>query len=56
MTSQSSSSKSNKSDDEINVEKEDTGSGSSNKQRFSHVYQYFTWNELTSCWDCLYCE
>ena len=54
MTSQSSSSKSNKSDDEINVKKEDTGS--SNKQRFSHVYQYFTWNELTSRWNCFYCE
>lgn len=56
MSSQSSSSKSNRSDEIIIVEKEDTGSGSSNKQRFSLAYKFFTFDEVVSRWNCDYCE
>jgi len=59
MTSQSSqssksSSKSNRSG--FNIDEGNTGSGSSNKQRFSSVYQYFTFDESKNRWNCDYCE
>ena len=52
--SESSSSKSNKSDDCNIIDKDD--SNSSNKQRFSDVYQFFTLNESTNRWKCGYCK
>ena len=62
MTSQSSqssqssksSSKSNRSG--FNIDEGNTGSDSFNKQRFSSVYQYFTFDELKNHWNCDYCE
>lgn len=56
MSSRSSSSESNKSDNVIIIEKDDTASGGSNKQRFSHAYQYFTFDESMSRWNCNHCE
>lgn len=52
--SESSSSKSNKSDGLNIIDKDD--SNSSNKQRFSEVYRFFTLNESTNRWKCDYCK
>ena len=52
--SSKSSSKSNRSG--FNVDEDKTGSGSSNKQRFSSVYQFFTFDESKNRWKCDYCE
>lgn len=49
----SDSSQSNK-EDEI-IDSTTSKTSSSSKQRYSNVYQYFTFNESTSRWHCDYC-
>ena len=56
MTSQSSKSSSKSNRSSFNIDEGNTGSGSFNKQRFSSVYQYFTFDESKNRWNCDYCE
>ena len=51
----SSSSSSNKEDIILEKDEKD-GSSSSAKQRYSAVYQYYTFDDGTSHWNCDYCE
>jgi hypothetical protein len=55
MSSHSSSSDSNK-DSDLNLSEKTDINASLTKQRYSPIYQYFTFNPSTCRWSCDYCE